>query len=75
MAGSRFSASGNQNLAASAITCLSLESTTGTRAWIYDLTFGNEGTPADLASVWSMQRSTADGGSWREPYGRTYLHC
>lgn len=61
MAGERFSASGNQNLAATAITCLTLEATAATRAWCYDMVFSNEGTPADLSSLWTVQRSTVDG--------------
>jgi hypothetical protein len=31
------------------------------RAKIYDLVFGSEGTPADVANLWQLQRATAAG--------------
>lgn len=65
MAGARYSASGSQTLGASFKTCLTVGSnaTTAQRNWIGEYRAGNEGTPADLTSVWTVQRVTALGTS------------
>ena len=59
----RYSASGTQTLASGATTALSVTSNTSTvqRNWVYELTFGNVGTPADQVSVITVQRVTAPG--------------
>jgi hypothetical protein len=59
----RYSASGSQTLTTSATTALGITSNTSTvqRNWIYELTFGNVGTPADQVSIIVVQRSTAPG--------------
>jgi len=63
MAGARYSASGNQNLAAGALTCLTVAANAAipNRNYIYELIFGNEGTPADHVSLWTVQRCTVLG--------------
>ena len=59
----KYSGSGTQTLTTSATTCLGITSNTSTvqRNWIYELVFGNVGTPADHLSVWTVQRTTAPG--------------
>lgn len=59
----RFTASGSQNLSSSAITALELHAVTAAlrRAWIEDVIIGDIGTPADLAVLHTLQRSTAAG--------------
>jgi hypothetical protein len=59
----KYSASGSQTLTTSATTCLGITSNTSTvqRNWVYELVFGNIGTPADHLSVWVVQRTTAPG--------------
>ena len=59
----KYSASGSQTLTTSATTCLGITSNTSTvqRNWVYELVFGNVGTPADHLSVWTVQRTTAPG--------------
>jgi hypothetical protein len=59
----KYSASGSQTLTTSATTCLGITSNTSTvqRNWIYELVFGNVGTPADHLSIWTVQRCTAPG--------------
>ena len=61
----RYSASGTQTLTSSATTALSVTSNTSTvqRNWVYELTFGNIGTPADQVSVITVQRVTAPGSA------------
>lgn len=63
MAGARYSASGNQTLTTTFTTALTVGSnaTTAHRNYITSFLFGNEGTPADLVSVWTAQRVTALG--------------
>ena len=63
MAGARYVANGDQNLTTTRISCLSLtgNATTAHRGWLYDLYFGNEGTPADLAGTYLVERCTAPG--------------
>jgi hypothetical protein len=59
----RYSASGSQTLTTSATSALSVTSNTSTvqRNWVYELTFGNVGTPADQVSILVVQRVTAPG--------------
>ena len=59
----KYSASGSQTLTTSATSCLGITSNTSTvqRNWVYELTFGNVGTPADQVSVITVQRVTAPG--------------
>ena len=59
----KYSGSGTQTLTTSATTCLGITSNTSTvqRNWVYELVFGNVGTPADHLSVWTVQRTTAPG--------------
>jgi hypothetical protein len=59
----RYSASGSQTLTTSATSALSVTSNTSTvqRNWVYELTFGNVGTPADQVSIIVVQRVTAPG--------------
>ena len=59
----KYSGSGSQTLTTSATTCLGVTSNTSTvqRNWIYELVFGNVGTPAAHLSVWTVQRTTAPG--------------
>ena len=59
----RYSASGSQTLTTSATTALGVTSNTSTvqRNWVYELTFGNVGTPADQVSIITVQRVTAPG--------------
>ena len=59
----KYSASGSQTLTTSATSCLGITSNTSTvqRNWVYELVFGNVGTPADHLSVWVAQRTTAPG--------------
>jgi len=61
----RYSASGSQTLTTSATTALGVTSNTSTvqRNWVYELTFGNVGTPADQVSVIVVQRVTAPGSA------------
>jgi hypothetical protein len=67
MAGARYHASGEEALASSASTALSITAASSgpARAWIYEAYFGNEGTPADLTSSYTVERITAitSGGS------------
>ena len=58
----RYSASGSQNLASSAITALTIAAqSTVHRNIIYDITIGNVGAPADLVTLHTIQRITAVG--------------
>ena len=58
----RYSASGSQNLASSAITALTIAAqSTAHRNIIYDITIGNVGAPADLVTLHTIQRITAVG--------------
>ena len=61
----RYSAAGSQTLTTSATTALGVTSNTSTvqRNWVYELTFGNVGTPADQVSVIVVQRVTAPGSA------------
>lgn len=63
MAGSKYYASGEQNLASSAISALSVvgAASTPTRCWVTDLVVGNVGTPADLAGTYVIERTTDEG--------------
>ena len=56
----RYSASGSQNLASSAITTLNIASqSTAHRNIIYDIVIGNVGAPADLVTLHTIGRVTA----------------
>ena len=58
----RYSASGSQNLASSAITALTIAAqSTAHRNEIYDINIGNVGAPADLVTLHTIQRITAVG--------------
>jgi hypothetical protein len=58
----RYSASGSQTLASSATTALGLAAqSTAHRNIVYEMWFGNVGAPADLVTVHTVQRITADG--------------
>ena len=61
MAGARYHASGEENLSSSAQTALSITAASSgpARAWIYEAYFGNQGTPADLAGTYTVERITA----------------
>lgn len=63
MAGSKYYASGENNLASSAISALSVVAAASSqgRAWITDLVVGNVGTPADLAGTYIVERCTDEG--------------
>jgi hypothetical protein len=63
MAGARYHASGEENLASSAVTALSLtgHASAAHRFWVYEAYFGNQGTPADLAGTYTVERVTAPG--------------
>lgn len=67
MAGARYVASGEENLGSSLVCPLnvSANASTANRLWIYEMYFGNEGTPADLAGTYIVQRFTTipSGGS------------
>ena len=55
----RYSASGSQNLASSAITALTIASqSTVHRNIIYDIVIANVGSPADLVTLHTIQRIT-----------------
>jgi len=58
----RYSASGSQTLTSSAVTALGLAAqSTAHRNMVYEMWFGNIGAPADLVTVHTVQRITADG--------------
>jgi hypothetical protein len=58
----RYSASGSQTLTTSAVTALGLAAqSTAHRNSVYEMWFGNIGAPADLVTVHTVQRITADG--------------
>mgnify|MGYP001579541972 CR=1 FL=1 len=58
----KYSASGDQNLSATAITALNAASpATVRRMKVYDLMVADAGTPADLAVIHVLQRTTASG--------------
>jgi len=58
----RYSASGSQTLTSSAVTALGLAAqSTAHRSMVYEMWFGNIGAPADLVTVHTVQRITADG--------------
>ena len=58
----RYSASGSQTLTSSATTALGLAAqSTAHRNIVYEMWFGNIGAPADLVTVHTIQRITADG--------------
>lgn len=59
--GRRYSIDGEQNIASPTDTCLTLTGGTTNRPEIFDGWIGSEGTPADSAIVWYMQRTTAAG--------------
>lgn len=63
MAGARYTANGDQNLATTRITALSVtgNATTAHRGWVYEWYAGNEGTPADLAGTHLVERCSAPG--------------
>lgn len=63
MPGAGYSASGEQNLSSSAITMLTVVAAAASarRAWVDDMDFGNEGTPADLAGSYVVNRCTDEG--------------
>lgn len=63
MAGAKYMANGEQNLSSSAITALSVtgHASAAHRFWVNRAYFGNEGTPADLAGTYIVQRATAPG--------------
>jgi hypothetical protein len=58
----RYTASGSQNLASSAITALTVAAqSTAHRNEVYDVNIGNVGAPADLVTLHTIQRITAVG--------------
>jgi len=58
----RYSASGSQNLASSAITALTIAAqSTAHQNRVYDINIGNVGAPADLVTLHTIQRITAVG--------------
>ena len=58
----RYTASGSQNLASSAITALTVAAqSTAHRNEVYDINIGNVGAPADLVTLHTIQRITAVG--------------
>jgi hypothetical protein len=58
----RYSASGSQTLTTSAVTALGFAAgSTAHRNIVYEMWFANIGTPADLITVHTVQRITADG--------------
>ena len=59
----RYYASGENTLAAAADSAVSLTSNTATvqRNWVYEITLGNVGAPADLVSVYLIGKVTASG--------------
>jgi len=58
----RYSASGSQTLTTSATTALGFAAqSTAHRNSVYEMWFGNIGSPADQVSVQTVQRITADG--------------
>jgi len=58
----RYSASGSQTLTTSATTALGFAAqSTAHRNSVYEMWFGNVGSPADQVSVQTVQRITADG--------------
>jgi hypothetical protein len=63
MAGAKYWANGEQNLTTSRITALGLTSnaSTANRIWLTEVYFGNEGTPADLAGTYLLERITTVG--------------
>lgn len=65
MAGARYMANGEQNLTTVRNTALTLagNATTANRLWVYEVYVGNEGTPADLAGTYLVERCTALGTS------------
>jgi hypothetical protein len=67
MAGARYHASGEEELASSAQTALSLTGNAGVahRFWVYEAYFGNQDTPADLAGLYTVERlsDVGSGGS------------
>ena len=58
----RYTASGSQNLASSAITALTVAAQSPAhRNEVYDINIGNVGAPADLVTLHTIQRITAVG--------------
>lgn len=63
MAGAKYWANGEQNLASSIAAAFAITSnaSTANRFWIGEVYFGNEDTPADLAGTYIFQRVTTAG--------------
>ena len=63
MAGAKYWANGEQNLSSSTLSAFAITSnaSTANRAWIGEVYFGNEGTPADLAGTYLFERVTTAG--------------
>jgi hypothetical protein len=61
----KYSSSGSQTLTTSIVTALGITSNTSTvqRNWIYEFVLANVGTPADLVSLHTIQRTTAPGNA------------
>ena len=63
MAGSKYAATGTQNVATPADSTLGLAATAAQRLWIHYFCLSSQGTPADNAILWTFQRFTAAGTS------------
>ena len=61
MMGSRFVATGSQNVASPTDTVLTVVGAATTRGWVYFFGLSSSATPADNAVEWIVQRSTASG--------------
>ena len=59
----KYKSSGSQTLTDSIVTALAIGSNAGTvqRNWIHEYTIANVGTPADLVTLHTVQRTTAIG--------------
>jgi len=59
----KYSSSGSQTLTSSIVTALGITSNTSTvqRNWIHEFLLANVGTPADLVTLHTAQRTTAPG--------------
>ena len=61
MMGSRYAATGAQNVASPTDTVLTLTGEVTTRGWVYFFSVSSSATPADNALEWIVQRVTTDG--------------
>jgi hypothetical protein len=59
----KYSSSGSQTLTSSIVTALAIGSNASTvqRNWVYEFVIANVGTPADLVTLHTIQRTTAIG--------------